>query len=107
MWASKSLGVALGGGGGTVLAKHLGWSTLFVVMALCMRAIMLFPRFIRERPPADDDGPIDARLLKLTWLWSIVRDPRRREGRSRSRRRGGAWPQRRSPRRATPWSHRP
>ncbi|MEN0061340.1 MAG: MFS transporter [Myxococcota bacterium] len=68
MWASKSLGVALGGGGGTVLAKSLGWSNLFIVMALCIWAIVLLPLLLRERPPSADDTPVDARLLRLGWF---------------------------------------
>ncbi len=68
MWAGKSLGVAVGGGAGTVLAKHLGWNTLFVAMAACTWLVMLLPILFRERPAQPDDVPADARLLKLAWF---------------------------------------
>ena len=68
MWAGKSLGVAVGGGGGTVLAKYLGWSALFLGMAGCLALVALFPLLLRERPLRDDDVPADGRLLKLVWF---------------------------------------
>lgn len=68
MWAGKSLGVALGGGGGTLVAKHLGWSALFVGMAAVIAAIALLPLLLRERPPSPEDRPVDRRLLGLGWF---------------------------------------
>ena len=68
MWAGKSLGVVAGGGGGTLVAKYLGWDVLFVGLAIAVWAIMLLPLFLRERPPAPDDRPVDARLLRLLWF---------------------------------------
>lgn len=68
MWAGKSLGVVFGGGGGTLIAKHFGWNTLFVLMALIVWAIMLIPLLLRERPARPDDRPIGRDNLKLTWF---------------------------------------
>ncbi len=70
MWAAKSLGVAFGGGGGTVIAKHFGWTALFGGMAGIMWAVLLIPLLVRERPRRDDDvttldGATVARLAKL------------------------------------------
>lgn len=50
MWAGKSAGVAIGGGGGTVLAKWFGYPTLFILLALAMWAIMAIPIVFKERP---------------------------------------------------------
>lgn len=50
MWAAKALGVAAGGGGGTVIAKHTGWPTLFVLMTAVVWLVMLIPVLVRERP---------------------------------------------------------
>ncbi|MBA2320758.1 MAG: MFS transporter [Deltaproteobacteria bacterium] len=68
MWAGKSLGVVIGGGGGTVFAKHYGWSALFIVMAIAIWAIMLLPLVFRERPARPDDVPVHPRLLRLSWF---------------------------------------
>jgi MFS transporter, PAT family, beta-lactamase induction signal transducer AmpG len=56
MWAGKSGGVAVGGGAGTLLAKHLGWPALFVTIALLIWAIMLISVFTRERPVSEPAG---------------------------------------------------
>jgi PAT family beta-lactamase induction signal transducer AmpG len=53
MWASKSGGVAVGGGAGTVLAKHLGWPALFLVIACALWAVMVLVIFVRERPAGE------------------------------------------------------
>jgi PAT family beta-lactamase induction signal transducer AmpG len=63
MWACKSAGVAIGGGGGTVVAKYFGWSTLFIAMALTIWAVMIIPILVRERPSrrrpsAGSDGDV-------------------------------------------------
>jgi PAT family beta-lactamase induction signal transducer AmpG len=68
MWAGKSLGVVLGGGGGTVFAKHFGWGALFAAMAATMWLIACVPLVVRERPARDDDQPVDRRLLRLSWF---------------------------------------
>jgi PAT family beta-lactamase induction signal transducer AmpG len=67
MWAAKSAGVAMGGGAGTVLAKHLGWPALFVLIALVIWSIMLLV-VVRERPTADAEAAARERLdLKELW----------------------------------------
>lgn len=74
MWAGKSAGIALGGGGGTVLAKYLGWSSLFVVLALAIWLVMLLPIFLRERPvaaPTPTEGRFDWPTLKRSFgFWT-------------------------------------
>lgn len=66
MWACKSAGVAAGGGGGTVIAKYLGWNGLFVLIAIIIVAIMVLVLFVRERAvAADEAAPTDD--LKLSW----------------------------------------
>lgn len=67
MWACKSAGVAIGGGGGTLFAKHFGWPALFVTMALMIWAIMLLPLFLKEGNESEpgvaaSDLPPPARL---------------------------------------------
>ncbi len=66
MWACKSAGVAAGGGGGTVIAKHLGWNGLFVLIAVLILAIMVLVVLVRERT-APRDGESVAEDLKLSW----------------------------------------
>ena len=65
MWAGKSLGVVTGGGGGLMVAKHFGWNTLFIGMAILMWLIMLLPLLLRERPLETQDQPLHAGLWKL------------------------------------------
>lgn len=70
MWAGKSVGVAIGGGGGTVLAGALGWPALFVSLAAAIVVIMLLPLLIREHP-SDQPPPVSARLELRTVLTSF------------------------------------
>jgi PAT family beta-lactamase induction signal transducer AmpG len=65
MWAGKSLGVSIGGGGGLLLAKDAGWPALFATLAGLVWAVALLPLWVRERPPSLEDRPVDARLLRL------------------------------------------
>ena len=65
MWAGKSLGVVAGGGGGTLVAKALGWDALFLGMAGLLAAVMLLPLLLPERRPEPGDQPPSAALLKL------------------------------------------
>lgn len=50
MWASKSAGVGIGGSIGLLIGKHLGWPTLFVLIALALFAVMALVLAVRERP---------------------------------------------------------
>lgn len=68
MWAGKSLGVALGGGGGMLIAKVAGWGALFVGIAVVIWLVMLIPLVLRERPPGPEDRPVDGSLLRLGWF---------------------------------------
>jgi PAT family beta-lactamase induction signal transducer AmpG len=56
MWAMKSAGVALGGGGGTLFAKHFGWSALFIAIVMLLWAIMSIVLLVREWPPHGTSG---------------------------------------------------
>ncbi|NUO48522.1 MAG: MFS transporter, partial [Polyangiaceae bacterium] len=48
MWACKSAGTAVGGGGGAIFAKYFGWHALFVALAILIFAIMLLPLLCKE-----------------------------------------------------------
>lgn len=69
MWASKSAGVALGGGGGLLLAKAWGWSGLFITLAIVLWAIMAIPILLRERTPEEQASPEAGGRLELSTLW--------------------------------------
>jgi PAT family beta-lactamase induction signal transducer AmpG len=73
MWAGKSLGVAIGGGGGTVLAGIFGWPALFVTLAVTIWAIMALPLLVREHP--GDRPPPEVRRLELATLVSSFSFP--------------------------------
>jgi PAT family beta-lactamase induction signal transducer AmpG len=68
MWAAKSAGVAIGGGAGTVLAKHLGWPALFTLIAVVIWTIMLLVVVVRERPEVEAAQAASERL-DLRELW--------------------------------------
>lgn len=81
MWAAKSAGVAIGGGAGTVLAKHLGWPALFTLIAVVIWSIMLLVIAVRERPESQAAEAAEERLdLRELWrsfgfrtpLWGIA-----------------------------------
>lgn len=65
MWAAKNAGVAVGGAGGTVLAKFAGWSTLFVVNALLIWIVMAIVISIRERPRGQEAAAVVGK--RLAW----------------------------------------
>jgi PAT family beta-lactamase induction signal transducer AmpG len=56
-WASKSIGVAIGGGGFYAATTVVPWSALLVAMALVIWALTLVPLLVRERAP--EDIPVD------------------------------------------------
>lgn len=82
MWAGKSAGVVLGGGGGTLIAKYLGWPTLFAILAALVWLIMLLPLFVAERtrpelaPPAPSGLGLkqlkDSFSLRATQLGVVI-----------------------------------
>jgi PAT family beta-lactamase induction signal transducer AmpG len=69
MWAGKSLGVALGGGAGTVLAARMGWPALFMVLAVVVWLVMLVPLLIRERPAGEVVAQTESTRFGLSTLW--------------------------------------
>ncbi len=76
MWACKSAGVALGGGGGTIFAKYFGWHALFVALAILIFAIMLLPLLCKEGNEAGeavDQAPparLDWKEIKRSFSFS-------------------------------------
>jgi predicted MFS family arabinose efflux permease len=50
MWASKSVGVAIGGGGCYALSTTVPWPFLMLAMAVVIWLIGLIPLLVRERP---------------------------------------------------------
>ncbi len=69
MWAAKAGGTAAGGSIGVVLAKHVGWTTLFVSIAVLVWAIMLFVLFVRERPAGPSSEEAARERLDFRVLW--------------------------------------
>jgi PAT family beta-lactamase induction signal transducer AmpG len=65
MLAGRSVGFSVGGGGGVVIAKHLGWPALFCGITALIWAVMLFLILVRERPRDEVDPARERR--KLTW----------------------------------------
>ena len=64
-WAAKSAGVVAGGGGGTLLAKSLGWPALFVAIAVLIWIVMALVIAVPERPAgAESDAAAEKRF---TW----------------------------------------
>jgi PAT family beta-lactamase induction signal transducer AmpG len=53
MWAAKTIGIGVGGVGGTIVAKHIGWPTFIVAITAILWTIMLFMILVRERPPTE------------------------------------------------------
>lgn len=66
MWASKSAGVAVGGGAGTVLAKHLGWPALFVTITAALWLVMALAIAVRERPRGEKSEAAAQQKLSLS-----------------------------------------
>jgi len=63
-WAAKSFGVVVGGGGGTLFAKYLGWPALFVAIAVMIWLVMVVVILIPERTSAQAEL---APLERLNW----------------------------------------
>jgi MFS transporter, PAT family, beta-lactamase induction signal transducer AmpG len=68
MWAAKTVGVGIGGGGGVVVAKHLGWTALILMITGILWAIMLLVILLRERPREDAAPARGAPRLTLSEL---------------------------------------
>jgi PAT family beta-lactamase induction signal transducer AmpG len=71
MWASKSAGVALGGGGGTLVAKHLGWPALFGLIATLLGAVMVL--VIAAREGRGDVARAPAAPPRAPFAWRTLR----------------------------------
>lgn len=69
MWAGKSLGVAIGGGAGTVLAKYVGWTALFTLLAVSLWLIMLLPLLVRERTQEEDASTNATNAVPWRMIW--------------------------------------
>jgi PAT family beta-lactamase induction signal transducer AmpG len=50
MYGGRAVGFSIGGGGGVVIAKYLGWPVLFCGITALIWAVMLFLILVRERP---------------------------------------------------------
>lgn len=82
IWASKSLGVAVGGGGFYALTAYAPWSVLLVGMAVVIWALTLIPLLIPERAPGEVSATAGRRLdliemrrtfrLPMVWLAMAV-----------------------------------
>lgn len=74
MWASKSVGVAVGGGGCYALSTKVGWPVLMVSMALVIWLITLLPLLVRERPagevPPTGHRRLDWQELRRTFTFA-------------------------------------
>lgn len=69
MWGAKSLGVAAGGGGGMVLAKHLGWPAVFIAIALAVLVVMVLVLAVRERPRGEAPANLAGERFSFRALW--------------------------------------
>jgi PAT family beta-lactamase induction signal transducer AmpG len=69
MWAAKGGGTAAGGSLCVLLAKHVGWTALFVGIAVLIWSIMLLVIFIRERPPGPEAERAAEQRFQLRVLW--------------------------------------
>lgn len=73
MWAAKGAGSAVGGSLGLLLAKHMGWMTLFVGIAILVWAIMILVVMVRERPAgAASEHAAEARFDLRVLLRSLA-----------------------------------
>jgi MFS family permease len=55
MWAGRAVGTAVGGGGGMVVAKYLGWSALICGITGLIWMVTLFLILVPERPRDEED----------------------------------------------------
>lgn len=68
MWASKTVGVAIGGGGGAVFAKHLGWPALILAITTILWGTMILMILLQERRRAEVAPTRDRPRLTLAEL---------------------------------------
>ena len=70
MWASKVLGVSVGGGAGVYLAKLIGWPGMMMTMGALMWLVMLIAIALREHPK----GVVGEFESKKLPSWPALRD---------------------------------
>jgi MFS transporter, PAT family, beta-lactamase induction signal transducer AmpG len=68
-WAAKSAGVVVGGGGGTVFAKYMGWPALFIAIALIIWMVMVLVILVPERPAGAESEAAAERHFSWRELW--------------------------------------
>lgn len=68
MWAGKSVGLALGSGGGALFAKHFGWPALIATITAVLWTIMLLMVALRERPAEEVVQHVDRQRLSFSEL---------------------------------------
>lgn len=62
IWASKSIGVAIGGGAFYAMTTMVPWSVLLIIMALMIWGLTAIPLLIPERSPSEHANMIMRRL---------------------------------------------
>jgi MFS transporter, PAT family, beta-lactamase induction signal transducer AmpG len=68
-WASKSAGVVVGGGGGTVFARYFGWPALFVAIAVLIWIVMVLVILVPERPAGAESEAAAEKRFSGRELW--------------------------------------
>jgi MFS transporter, PAT family, beta-lactamase induction signal transducer AmpG len=74
-WATKSVGVAIGGGALYAATDYLSWTTLLTVLGLVIWALTIVPLMVRERAP-NEISANGMRRLELAELWRTFTIPR-------------------------------
>jgi len=69
MSGSKSVGAALGGGAGLILASRLGWAVLFVAIAATIFTVMMLVGWIHEGPKDALAKPTARERFAFRVLW--------------------------------------
>jgi MFS transporter, PAT family, beta-lactamase induction signal transducer AmpG len=67
IWATKSVGVAIGGGALYAATKYLPWTALLITLAVVIWALTVIPLLVRERLP-DEIARLRTRRLDLQEL---------------------------------------
>ncbi len=75
IWATKSVGVAIGGGALYAATAYLPWSVLLTALALAIWALTIVPLLVRERAPGEisEHGARRLEFAELRRTFSIPR----------------------------------